>query len=135
MTRKFGWRQAGKALIFAVVVMAGALLGLQLAGPTAVDLGPFRTTFSLQPSLAGDTQVLLPPLGSLRLDTHEGPAHLQVRLDGLDRTRTEALINDPASIRRASQGVAEEARAGINRLVLRTVGVGVLGAMLAAALM
>ncbi|WP_020523276.1 metallophosphoesterase family protein [Catelliglobosispora koreensis] len=135
MTRTFGWRQAGKALIFAVVVMAGALLGLQLAGPTAVDLGPFRMTFSLQPSLAGDTQVLLPPLGSLQLDTHEGPAHLQVRLDGLDRTRTEALINDPASIRRASQGVAEEARAGINRLVLRTVGVGVLGAMLAAALM
>lgn len=121
-------------LALAFVAMAGALLSLQLAGPVSVDVGPFRTTFSVAPSVIGDTEVLLPPLGSLKLDTHEGPAHLQVRLDGLDRSRTEALIDDPAGIKRASAGATDEAREGISRLALRTFGVGILGAMIATAI-
>ncbi len=132
MIRRVPWPRIAKALGLAGVTLAGAVLALLVAGQVSVDVGPFRSTFAVTPSLVGDTEVLLPPLGALRLDTHEGPAHLQIRLDGLDQARTQALIDDPASIRRASQTAVSDLRHGVNLLVLHTTGVAVLGAMAAA---
>lgn len=132
MIPKPWWRAAKVAGLLAVTI-GGVFIGLMLAASTKVEVGPFTSTFSVAPSLVGDTEVLIPPLGSLHLDTHEGPAHLRVRLDGLDRSRTEALITDPASITRASKGAVEDVRVGVDRLILRATAVGMLGAMLAAA--
>lgn len=125
--------RAAKIAGLLAVTVGGVLVGLMLAAATKVEVGPFTSTFTVAPSIVGDTEVLIPPLGSLHLDTHEGPAHLRVRLDGLDRTRTEALITDPASITRASKGAVEDVRVGVDRLIMRATAVGMLGAMLAAA--
>jgi predicted MPP superfamily phosphohydrolase len=114
------------------VALAGAVLALLVAGQIGVDVGPFRSTFSVTPSIYGDTEVLLPPLGSLQLDTHEGPAHLRISVDGLDQARTQALINDPATITRASRTAVTDLRNGVNRLVMHATAVAVLGAMFAA---
>lgn len=127
------WLKIIRALGLGAVAIVGLLVGLMLAASTAADVGPFRATFSVTPSFTGDSQVVIPPLGSLHLDTHDGPAHLSVRLDGLDRSRTEALITDPSSITRASRTAVTDVRAGVDRLVLRSAAVGVLAAMFAAA--
>jgi predicted MPP superfamily phosphohydrolase len=119
---------------FLAVVLVGVAIGLTLASRTEVPIGPFRTTFSVTPSLTGDSEVLLPPLGSLELDTHDGPAHLRVALDGLDRAQTEALITDPAGIQRASRSAVDDFRSGVDRLIVGATGAGMLGAMFAAAL-
>ncbi|GIH04576.1 membrane protein [Rhizocola hellebori] len=116
------------------MTLAGVVLALLVAGRVGVDVGPFRSTFSVTPSVFGDTEVLLPPLGSLQLDTHEGPAHLRISLDGLDQARTEALIEDPATITRASRTAVTDLRSGVNRLVMHATGVAMLGAMFAAAI-
>uniref|UniRef100_UPI000E3BDF84 metallophosphoesterase family protein n=1 Tax=Allorhizocola rhizosphaerae TaxID=1872709 RepID=UPI000E3BDF84 len=121
------------AFALACVALGGALIGLMLAAATTVDIGPFNATFSVRPSLTGDSEIVIPPLGVVHLDTHDGPAHLGVRLDGLDRTRTEALFNNPSGIQRASRTAVEDVVNGVDRLILRTTAVGVLGAMLAAA--
>jgi predicted MPP superfamily phosphohydrolase len=122
-----------KALALGAVAIGGALVGLLVAAPTTVDVGPFSTTFTVEPAVAGDTEVVIPPLGSLHLDTHDGPAHLKVRLDGLDRSRTQALIDDPASITRASQNAVQDVRLGVERLVFRALGAGMLSAMIISA--
>jgi predicted MPP superfamily phosphohydrolase len=121
-----------KALALGAVAIGGALIGLLIAAPTSVDVGPFSSTFTVEPSLTGDSEVVIPPLGSLHLDTHDGPAHLKVRLDGLDQSRTEALFTDPSSITRASRNAVQDVRVGVERLVLRATGVGMLGAMIIA---
>lgn len=133
MTR-FPWLRVAKAITLFAVSVSGALIGLMLAAATAVDVGPFRATFSITPSFVGDAEILIPPLGSLHLDTHDGPAHLRVHIDGLDRSRTEALFTDPSSIQRASRSAVEDVRIGVERLILRCAAVGMLGAMLTAAL-
>lgn len=134
MTTRVPWPCIARALGLAAVALTGMILALLIAAPTSVDVGPFRSTFAVTPSWVGDTEVLLPPLGSLKLDTHEGPAHLNVRLDGLDRARTEALITDPAGISLASRTAVDDVRSGVNRLAVRATAVGILGAMFAVAL-
>jgi predicted MPP superfamily phosphohydrolase len=130
---RFPYLKLLKALAVVAVAVGGTVIGLLLAAPTAVDVGPFSSTFTIEPSGAGDTEVVIPPLGSLHLDTHDGPAHLKVRLDGLDRSRTQALIDEPASITRASRNAVQDVRIGVERLVLRALGIGMLSSMIIAA--
>ncbi|MDI1459590.1 metallophosphoesterase [Catellatospora sp. KI3] len=132
--RRIPVRRIGACLGLLAVALSGLALGLFLFAATSVDVGPFRSTLTVSPSLNGDTEVDLPPLGSLWLDSHDGPAHLNVRLDSLDRARTEALITDPAGITVASRTAVDDVRAGVTRLLLRATAVAVLGAMLLTAL-
>lgn len=117
-----------------VVSLLGALIGLSLGSRTDAEIGPFRAEISLAPSWPGETSVIIPPLGSLHLDSHDGPTHLVVRLDALDQARTQEMISDPSGISRATQTVAEDLADGVIRASFGSIGAAVLGAMLLAAL-
>ncbi|MER7165495.1 metallophosphoesterase [Micromonospora sp. NPDC000207] len=119
-------RRLGVALAVVAVALTGVFLGTLAGGQVRTDIGPFRAELSLTPSTAGGTSVDIPPLGSLLLDSHSGPTHLTVELGSLDQTRTQALIDDPASIARASQSAVDDVRDGVVRLGLRTVAAVVL---------
>ncbi|MFC4021404.1 metallophosphoesterase [Micromonospora sp. GCM10011542] len=127
-------RRAGVILAVLTVALVGTVLGVLAGGRVNTDIGPFRASLTLAPAAAGSTTVDIPPLGALLLDSHDGPIHLTVRLGALDQGRTEALLDDPASISRASQTAVEDVRAGVMRLGLRTLASAVLVALLLAAL-
>jgi predicted MPP superfamily phosphohydrolase len=129
-----GVRRLGLGLAVLAVALAGVVSGVLLGAHTESDVGPFRADLSVSPSLHGDTQVIVPPLGSLRLDTHDGPAHLTVRLGALDPARTQALIDNPGAISQASQSAVTDVAHGIVRVGLQTMGVAVLAALGLAAL-
>ncbi|MEU8298130.1 metallophosphoesterase [Micromonospora sp. NPDC048909] len=133
-----GWfralRLAGVMLAVAAVTVTGVVLGVLGGGRVDTDIGPFQATLTLTPTTDGGTTVDVPPLGALLLNSHDGPTRLTVRLGALDQGRTEALIDDPASIQRASQSAVEDVRSGVMRLGLRTVGAAVLATLLLAAL-
>lgn len=116
------------------VAVVGLVLGVLLGARTNSDVGPFRAELQITPALNGDTDVQIPPLGALHLDSHEGPAHLTVRLGALDQGRTEAIVNDPNGLTRASDRAVVDIESGLIRLVLRTLGVAVLGALVLSAL-
>ena len=85
--------------------------------------GPTRTSVRSAPSMSvcAVAAAAAPRSSSRRsarctLDSHDGPVHLQVRLGALDQGRTEALIDDPAGITRASRTAVEDVRAGVVRL-------------------
>ncbi|WBB70533.1 metallophosphoesterase [Micromonospora sp. WMMD812] len=132
--RRSPLRMAGMTLAVMVVTLAGVIIGVVGGGRVDTDLGPFQATLTISPTTDGGTTVDIPPLGALLLDSHDGPTRLTVRLGALDQRRTEALIDDPASIQRASQSAVEDVRAGVMRLGLRTVASAVLATMLLAAL-
>lgn len=127
-------RRIGLGLLVFAVALVGVVVGVLLGARTETDVGPFRAEMSIAPSLIGDTEVAIPPLGSLHLDSHDGPAHLNVSLGALDQRRTEALIDDPAGITRASQTAVDDVKQGLIQLGMRTVSVSVLFAMALAAL-
>jgi hypothetical protein len=82
----------------ALVSLIGTVVGTLLLAHSEVAVGPFRAEMSVSPSFSGGTEVDIPPLGSLHLDSHAGPIHLKVNLGSLDQERTEALIDDPTAI-------------------------------------
>jgi predicted MPP superfamily phosphohydrolase len=127
-------RRVGVGLAIVLVALVGVVLGVLLGARTDSDVGPFRAEFALRPNLWGDTQVMVPPLGALSLDSHDGPAHLSVRLGALDQSRTEALIDDPAGIARASQTAVDDVATGVIRLGVQTMGVALLTTLLLAGL-
>src|SRR5256886_15002059 len=88
----------------------------------------------MRPSLSGGTAVQIPPLGSLDLRSHDGPAHLEVRLDALDQKRAQALVNSPNGITIASQNAVFDVQRGVTRLAFQSAGAAVLGAMMLASL-
>lgn len=126
-------RLATGALIL-VVALLGAGLGLMLGARATVDIGPFNTEFRVTPAATGETSVLIPPLGSLHLDTHDGPSRLTIQLGALDQARTQEMITDPGGVTRAAESVADDLVSGVIRVGFGTLGAGVLGAMLLAAL-
>ncbi|MBM0228338.1 MULTISPECIES: metallophosphoesterase [Micromonospora] len=127
-------RRLGVALAVVAVALGGVVAGTYAGGHVGTDIGPFRAELDLSPSLHGGTTVDVPPLGALLLNSHDGPTYLTVRLGALDQRRTQALINDPASISRASQSAVADVRAGVMRLGLKTLGATVLATLLLAGL-
>ncbi|QOC93156.1 metallophosphoesterase family protein [Micromonospora craniellae] len=132
--RRSGLRRIGAGLALLVVTLTGVLLGLLAGGHVSTDIGPFQARLSVSPSVNGSTTVDIPPLGALLLDSHDGPTRLTVELGALDQGRTEALIDDPASINRATQSAVDDVREGVLRLGLRTVGATVLATLVLALL-
>ncbi|HEX8346006.1 MAG TPA: metallophosphoesterase [Actinoplanes sp.] len=125
-------RRAWIALSVLVVSLVGVVVGILLGAHAGTDVGPFRAEMSITPSLTGGTEVDIPPLGSLHLDSHNGPIHLKVNLGSLDQGRTEALIDNPAAITTAGRTAVDDVTEGILRLGLRTLGVAVASALLLA---
>ena len=117
-----------------LVSVAGVVVGTLLFAHADLAVGPFRAEMSVSPSITGGTEVDIPPLGSLHLDSHDGPLHLKVNLGSLDQERTEALIDDPAAISAAGQNAVDDVTNGVLRLGLRALGASVVTALLLSAL-
>jgi predicted phosphodiesterase len=130
------WRTVARWFALAAVILVGALLGMWLGGTTTQEIGPFQAQLTFTPSLRGDTSVEIPPLGSLDLDSHDGPIHLGIRLQNLDETRTRALASSGSSgtFDKVGQDAVDQLSHGVRRLALQTIGSGMLGAMLLSAL-
>ena len=131
--RPAGRRLATAAAVLAVT-LAGLTLGLLVGAHVRQDVGPFEAEFSITPTLAGGTDVNLPPLGSLAVRSHSGPVHLTIDLATLDAARTRALLVQPDGVNRASATAVDDITQGVARLALRGVAAGLLGAMALAAL-
>ena len=127
-------RRVRVAVAVALVGVGGVVIGVMLFGHADLNVGPFRAEMSISPSFRGGTEVDIPPLGSLHLDSHDGPIHLKVNLAALDQSRTEALIDDPAALSSAGQNAVEQVRNGVIRLGVRILGIAVLSALILAAL-
>src|SRR4051794_28586750 len=117
-----------------IVSLAGVVFGTMLFAHTQLNVGPFRAEMSVTPSFAGGTEIDIPPLGSLHLDSHDGPIHLKVDLGSLDQTRTEELIDDPTAISAAGQHAVDDVTAGVMRLGLRALGAAVATSLVLSAL-
>ncbi|WP_344613590.1 metallophosphoesterase family protein [Dactylosporangium salmoneum] len=119
-----------RGVLVALVAIVGMLIGVQLGGTTTQDIGPFRAQLSLAPSWHGDTSVEIPPLGSLELNSHDGPVHLRIRLESLDEARTRAFAAKSGNLEQISHDAVDQLDLGVRRLAMQTAGCGILGGMI-----
>src|SRR5690349_20779958 len=127
-------RRARIGAAVALISIGGVVIGTMLFAHANINVGPFRAEMSISPSIQGGTEVDIPPLGSLHLDSHDGPIHLKVNLAALDQNRTEALIDDPTAISSAGENAVDDVRTGVIRLGVRALGIAVLSALILSAL-
>ncbi len=127
-------RRIGLVAAVILVSVVGTGIALRLDGGVRQDVGPFTATFQVQPNLGGGTDVEFPPLGSLQLATHSGPAGLSLKLDSLDQARATRLFTEPGAVQQASDSAVPDVETGVTRLFLQSAGAAVLGAMILAAI-
>lgn len=114
----------------AAVAVCGAALGVLLAGHAVHDVGPFESRFSLTPTATGDTVIEIAPLGTLQVDSHDGPLRLNVRLDQLRQADAEKLVRDPSLIQEVGAQADRDVRNALGVLALRAGLAAILGAFL-----
>lgn len=119
---------------FALLCLAAALGGAIAAGRTRADVGPFNATVSLRLSLTGDTVVQFAPLGSLRLDTHDGPVGLAVAAGEIDVSEGQKLIERGAGFAEVEAEIAADARSALQGVAMRAVAGAIAGALVVALL-
>ena len=84
---------------------------------------------TLAPSLTGQTDIDIAPLGSLTLNSHNAPEDVRVDVTRLNATAARAIIKDPSRLDRLGEDVTHDVRDELIRLVLRSLLVATLGGL------
>jgi predicted MPP superfamily phosphohydrolase len=111
--------------VIAVGVLAG-WLGMLYGGHASTQVGPADVTFSLRPSLSGGTVIDIPPLGTLRLDSHAGPVGIDAQITRIHPDPARQLIEDPAAVDHLSQTVGGDIRHGFAVMIAKATAVALL---------
>ena len=102
--------------IVAVGLLAG-WLGMLYGGHATTAVGPADVTFSVRPSLSGGTVIDIPPLGTLRLDSHAGPVGIDAQVTRIHPEPARHLIEDPAAVDHLSDTVGGDIRRGFTIMI------------------
>ena len=123
---------AGLRRVLAVLVVGliGAWLGLLAGGRTATPVGPVDTQMSARLAWGGDTVVRVGPLGSLTLDTHDGPIGVTVSVEALNVADARQLFENPAALEGLQSWIGDDVRAAIRSLVIRSIAAAAAGGVL-----
>jgi predicted MPP superfamily phosphohydrolase len=119
-----------RVLTVLVVGLLGGWVGMLLGGHVQTPVGPADVAMSVRPSWNGGTVIDIPPLGTLRLNSHWGPLRLQAQVAQLRPEPSRRLIENPGELDRLTNTVAGQVRHGLILLTLRAALFGVVCALL-----
>nr|WP_284289344.1 hypothetical protein [Angustibacter aerolatus] len=93
-----------RVLHLAALVLLGVLgagLGAALSPAAHAEVGPLRVQVHVRPSLHPGVAVALPPVGSVRFDTHLSPVEGRASIESVDVDAARRVIDSPTQARRA----------------------------------
>ncbi len=121
----------GRISAIVAIGLMGGWFGLVLGGRAHAAVGPAEVTFSLHPALSGGTVIEIPPLGTLRLDSHAGPLRINAQVTSVQPAPTQKIIENPADFDRLTETVGGEIRHGFVVMAARAAAAAILCAALA----
>ncbi|GAB3426608.1 metallophosphoesterase family protein [Flindersiella endophytica] len=124
-------RKPAKIVVLVLIAFGGAWLGISVAASTKHQLGPVETTMRLVPSLRGDSVVALPPLGTLAVDSHDGPLRLDLSVDGINQDDARRIFSHPETLNGLEAEITSDLRSAVYELAIKSLIAGTLGAGLA----
>lgn len=129
-----GVARAARLAAAVLLGLAGGWIGLALGGTVHHEIGPLQTTMRVLPTWEGGTTVDIPPLGELRLETHDGPLGLRATLQGVDVPEAEALVAQPELLSTLKPQAVEDLRWEVQMAALRALVSTLVGAVALSAL-
>ncbi len=130
-------KAAGKAVGRTAALAAGIWLGVNFGGGSTIESGPLR--FEVDAKLAspfdaheisGFTELSIPPLGSVELDTHDSPFDVYISPSGIDSQKLAVFGDDPHdsldSFRKNLAVDIEEAKNDLLRKKMLQAGAGLI---------
>ena len=127
--RRSRWRRLGRGLFVTVVALVGGWLGLLVGGRTDADVGPLEVRLTMTPALTGDTILDIPPLGTITVDSHDGPLRLKATVRGINVVDAREIFDDPRVLEGLEGRIIADLRRAVTVLVVRGVAVGTFGAL------
>ena len=128
-SRRRRWHRLGRGLLVTAVALVGAWLGLLVGGRSDTAVGPLEVGLALAPSLTGDTVLNIPPLGTITVDSHDGPLRLNATVEGINVVDAREIFDDPRVLEGLEGRIIADLRRGVTVLVVRGVAVAVVGAL------
>jgi predicted MPP superfamily phosphohydrolase len=130
-TRRPRVRTSARAASVIAVGLIGGWLGLMYGGSAQTEVGPADVSFALRPSLSGGTVIDIPPLGTLRLDSHSGPVGIDAQVTSIRPERVQRIIEDPKAFDRFAATIGGEIRHGFAVLTVKASAAALVCAALA----
>jgi predicted phosphodiesterase len=118
-----------------VAGLAGAWLGLLVAGTTEAAVGPLGVDARISPAWGGETVVEVDPIGTLVVDTHNAPVRVRVAVRTVDVGRVQTLVASPAELAALDERLVADLRDVLTKAAVRAGFVAVAGAVIVAGLL
>ena len=127
-------RRLARICAAVVLGLVGGWLGLLLAGTVHHEVGPLTASVRVVPKWGGGTEVVIPPLGEMKLASHDGPLGLRATLEGVDVDEARRLVARPDRLASLGPEATADLRWAVEMAAVRALVVSLLGAAALSAL-
>ena len=114
----------------ALLGLVGAFAGASLAPAARAEVGPLSVDVNVRLSVRPGVAVDLPPVGSVRFDTHLSPVAVRASIRSVDLDSARQLVSSPAALTRLQQAAPDILRSATLRALAWSVGCAVIGSAL-----
>jgi hypothetical protein len=111
------------------VVLAGAAVRTALTPSLTADVGPAKLDVRVVPSVRPGVQLVLPPAGQVRFDTHLAPVAVEARISEVDLDGAQALVASPARLKALQASAPDVLRTATLQAGALSAGFALLGAL------
>ncbi|MGL5859523.1 MAG: metallophosphoesterase family protein [Angustibacter sp.] len=134
LTSPQGRRLLRRAAIVVTAVL-GFLAGAALAPAAQTTVGPLTVDVRVRPSVSPGAAVELPPVGSVRFDTHDTPVAVLASIRAVDVDSARGVIDSPAQLERLADTAPDVVRAAAGQALASSLLCGVAGAVVLSVLL
>lgn len=122
-------RRALRGAGILAVALAGSAVGTALAPAVPAQVGPLKVEVRVVPSVHPGVQLLLPPAGRVRFDTHTAPFAIEASVGEVDLEGARTLIVSPARLRSLQAEAPDLLRSAVLRAGALSAGCALAGAL------
>ncbi len=137
VTRAWRWQHArhwDRRLTIVVLALAGATAAVALFGTVHESVGPVRADLALRPSLSGGTEIDVPPVGKLTMDSHWGPLRVRASITGIRLDQARDALGGGLTGEQLEDQISRDVRHALLVLGLKSAVAALLGAAVIVAL-
>ena len=129
--RSWRWQHArhwDRRLAIVLLALAGATAAVALFGTVHEAIGPVRADLALRPSFSGGTEIDVPPVGKLTMDSHWGPLRIRASITGIRLDQARDALGSGLTGAQLENQISRDVHHALLILGLKSAAAALLGA-------